>query len=216
MVHPSQRQSACNLIHYLAVRSHDIRSLQDRLHKYGLSSLASSESHIRSQLLAILRRLNVSVTRDAEVTYKNSKKILRSRSNELFGQAEKWKVPSIMVTLDSAHANSYPAVKRLLQSGMNIARINCSHDDKKMWKRMIEYVGKASIVTGLPCKIYMDLPGPKIRTYIPAKKKKKAKIKVEQGQIIYLAESLLADKKKEVIGCTLPVVIAQLKKEIVY
>ena len=212
LVHPSQQESASNLIHYLTLRSHDIRSIQDKLHKYGLSSLASSESHIRSQLLAILSRLNVPITKDAGVTYKSSRKILRSRSEQLFGQAEKWKVPSIMVTLDSVHANGYVAVKSLLQSGMNIARINCSHDDKDMWTRMVEHVRKASIITGSPCKIYMDLPGPKIRTHIPAKKKKKARIKVKEGETIYLAEKMNADRKNGIIGCTLPGITGQLQK----
>jgi pyruvate kinase len=211
-VHPSQQQSASNLIHYLTLRTHDIRTLQDRLHKYGLSSLASSESHIRSQLLAILRRLNIDVTKDAEVTYKSSRKTLRARSCQLFGQAEKWKIPSIMVTLDSAHADNYAAVKSLLQSGMNIARINCSHDDKKTWMRLIEHVRKASIISGSPCKIYMDLPGPKIRTYIPGKKKKSTRIKVQEGQILYLSEKGIANKKKGIIGCTLPGITTQLRK----
>ena len=55
-LHRNQKISARNLIRYLALRSQDIRSLQDRLHIYGLSSLASSESHIRHQIQAILER----------------------------------------------------------------------------------------------------------------------------------------------------------------
>ena len=117
-----------------------------------------------------------------------------------------------MVTFDSSFANDYPTVKNLLQSGMNIARINCSHDDKATWRKMIEHVKKAGIVTGMPCKIYMDLPGPKIRTYLPPKKKKVPKLKVREGQIIYLSEKKMANKKKSIIGCTLPGVTTQLQK----
>ncbi|MFN5478067.1 MAG: hypothetical protein ACK484_15855, partial [Sphingobacteriales bacterium] len=46
-VHPLQQNAARNLIHYLTLRNKDIRNLQDQLHIYGLSSLASAESHIR-------------------------------------------------------------------------------------------------------------------------------------------------------------------------
>lgn len=49
-IHPDQQLSATNLLQYLTLRSEDIRSLQDRLHVLGLSSLASSESHILRQI----------------------------------------------------------------------------------------------------------------------------------------------------------------------
>jgi pyruvate kinase len=209
--HPSQYQSACNLLHYLALRSNDIRRLQVKLHKSGLSSLASSESHIRSQLQAILKRLNVTTDREPELSYKSSRKLSRQKSVQLFGAGREPKIPSIMVTFDTNHADDYPAVKNLLESGMNIARINCSHDDESIWIRMIEHVRTASTVTGLPCKIYMDLPGPKIRTFLPGNKKKKTKLKVNEGDVIYLAEKWLASKKNLVIGCSMPGIIPQLQ-----
>lgn len=56
-LHPEQRVAARNMIHYLSLRNEDIRELQDLLHIHGLSSLASSESHIHRQLQAILERL---------------------------------------------------------------------------------------------------------------------------------------------------------------
>ena len=55
-IHPKQRQAAKNLLYYLTLRNVDIRELQDKLHIAGLSSLASSESHIHSQLQSILQR----------------------------------------------------------------------------------------------------------------------------------------------------------------
>lgn len=48
-LHETQQKSATNLIQYLALRNEDIRVLQDKLHQAGLSSLASSESHILKQ-----------------------------------------------------------------------------------------------------------------------------------------------------------------------
>lgn len=56
-IHPSQMLAANNLLHYIVLRNEDIRDLQYLLHVNGLSSLASSESHIQSQLQAILQRL---------------------------------------------------------------------------------------------------------------------------------------------------------------
>jgi pyruvate kinase len=210
-VHASQYASASNLLHYLLLRSKDIRPLQDILHEHGLSSLASSESHIRSQLLAILGRLG-DATHDAHVlSFKESKKLIKNRSEELFGPGNA-DIPFIMVTFDSSYAEDYSAVQRLLESGMNIARINCSHDNADTWLKMIEHVRQASDSTGLPCKIYMDLAGPKIRTYIPAKEEKKGKIEVKPGDIIYLSEKELANKKKSIVGCTLSGITAQLEK----
>jgi len=86
-----------------------------------------------------------------------------------------------MVTFDNSYADDYGAVKDLLESGMSIARINCSHDDASTWLKMIEHVKMASVGTGLRCKVYMDLAGPKIRTFLPRKGAKKAKLRVDEG-----------------------------------
>jgi len=51
-----------------------------------------------------------------------------------------------------------------LVSGMEIARINCSHDNPQVWTNMIDAIYKAKKQSGKDCKIYMDLSGPKIRT----------------------------------------------------
>ena len=54
---PDRRQSAENLFHYLALRSEDIRPLQDRLARLGLSSLGRSESHVLATIKAVLNHL---------------------------------------------------------------------------------------------------------------------------------------------------------------
>lgn len=213
-VRPSQFKSACNLLHYLALRNNDIRGLQDKLHEYGLSSLASSESHIRSQLSAILNRVDTVIEEEADITYDSSKELVNQKSTDLFGSRNETGIPFIMVTFDSSYADDYQTVKNLLESGMSIARINCSHDNKTTWLRMVEQVRKASADTGISCKIYMDLPGAKIRTYLPQKeekKERKPRIKVQKGDTIYLSEKHLANKKKRIIGCTLSGIATQLK-----
>lgn len=208
-VHPSNYQNACNLVDYLLLRSLDIRELQEHLHAAGLSSLASAESHIRGQLLSILQRLGTNVTvPDTLFDYKSSKESLQKKSADLFGRRNNEQVPYIMVTFDSKYAVNYAAVKNLLQSGMNIARINCAHDDEKTWFRMIQYIKRASKTTGLRCKIYMDLAGPKIRTVLLGKQK----LKVQEGQLVYLTdERHLKKNAKDTVGCTIPRIAKQLK-----
>ena len=52
-VHPNYRESARNLLHYLALRRRDLRPLQLRLAKLGLSSLGRAESHVLSAVDAV-------------------------------------------------------------------------------------------------------------------------------------------------------------------
>ena len=52
---PSMRESAFNLVHYLAVRRHDVRALQDELARLGLSSLGRMEAHVMASLHAVLK-----------------------------------------------------------------------------------------------------------------------------------------------------------------
>ncbi|MFZ1327556.1 MAG: pyruvate kinase [Chitinophagaceae bacterium] len=206
-VHPSNQANAVNLLHYLSLRSLDIRELQDALHAAGLSSMASSESHIRGQLLAIMQRLGREVQIPEKVfRYETGKKSLAKKSTVLFGKKQTEAVPYLMITFDTGLADDYAKVKNLLQSGMNIARINCAHDDESAWFRMIQHIKRASKITGLGCKIYMDLAGPKIRTVL----KDKEKLKVEEGQIIYLSDEANMEDDKLTVGCTVTGIAEQL------
>lgn len=206
-VHSANQMTAINLLHYLALRSLDIRELQDTLHAYGLSSMASSESHIRGQLLAISQRLGEEKEIPGNVfSYETSKQSQIKKSTDLFGIKQTESVPYIMVTFESGLADDYAKVKNLLQSGMNVARINCAHDDESTWFRMIQHIKRASRITGISCKIYMDLAGPKIRTVI----KEKGKLKVEEGQSIYLSDETNMADDKLTVGCTIPGIAEQL------
>ncbi len=57
-VHASQRESAVNLLHYVALRSRDLRALQMQLARAGLSSLGRAESHVLSAVDAVLAVLH--------------------------------------------------------------------------------------------------------------------------------------------------------------
>ena len=51
---PVRRESLRNLLHYLAVRRHDVRDVQYALARLGLSSLGRMESHVLASLNAVL------------------------------------------------------------------------------------------------------------------------------------------------------------------
>ena len=57
-VSPHYRQSARNLIHYLTLRTHDLRAMQEKLAWLGLSSLGQSESHVLANLDKVIGVLN--------------------------------------------------------------------------------------------------------------------------------------------------------------
>lgn len=60
-IHKDHQASAGNLLHYLALRRHDIRKLQERLASMGLSSLGRTEGHALGGLrtvVGVLSRLN--------------------------------------------------------------------------------------------------------------------------------------------------------------
>lgn len=205
-IHSSNKGAAVNLLHYLVLRSLDIRELQDNLHAWGLSSMASAESHIRGQLLSILQRIGNRREFPSDIfNYEKSKESLHQRSLALFGKNPN-AGPCIMVTFDTSLADDYDKVKNLLQSGMNVARINCAHDDENTWFRMIQHIKRATKITGLNCKIYMDLAGPKIRTVL----KGKEKVKVEEGQTLYLSDIENLNDERVTIGCTVPGIAEQL------
>ncbi len=87
-IHSKQQPAAKNLLHYLTLRNEDIRELQDWLHIHGLSSLASSESHIHRQLQAILQRLGNSYPAGQldPCTYAYNQQQIVYKSQLLFGK----------------------------------------------------------------------------------------------------------------------------------
>ena len=214
-IHPEQRQAAKNLLHYLTLRNEDIRELQDKLHVAGLSSLASSESHIHNQLQSILQWLGKEYDKEEleSCDYSFSRKEINNKSKLLFGEKKDAVIPYIMVTFDSSFAENYGVIKTLLQNGMNVARINCAHDDEATWSRMVHLLKRACQRTGLSCKIYMDLAGPKIRTRLLKGGNKKDRLKVKEGELVWLAEN--ADGFSDgdlVISPNEPGIIANLQK----
>ncbi|MDM7323017.1 MAG: pyruvate kinase, partial [Gammaproteobacteria bacterium] len=89
---------------------------------------------------------------------------LRENARNLLGETRDGREVRIMVTLPSEAASDPELIPALLKAGMDIARINCAHDDTKTWLTMIEQVRTAALAQGRECRIQADLAGPKSRT----------------------------------------------------
>ncbi|MCC5928156.1 MAG: hypothetical protein JJU28_02820 [Cyclobacteriaceae bacterium] len=169
-VHDDYKQSAINLVHYLALRSFDLREIQKRLGNLGMSRLAKAESHVMASLIAIRHALLALIGKNSKnrpiphISIKRGQKIIRKRNKELFGYKTKQRSVRIMVTQPSEAASDFDLVYHAMLAGMNTVRINCAHDEPDNWLGMITHTRKAIEKIGRQCKITMDLGGPKIRT----------------------------------------------------
>jgi pyruvate kinase len=167
-----RRASARNLLHYLALRGRDHRSLQESLASMGLSSLGRAEGHIQHNVLLLLKHLNHIVRRswappagaELVVTRHDSARLLDRRASRLLGEKPTGRSTRIMVTMPSEAALDFPLLRDLVDGGMNSMRINCAHDGPDVWEKMIENLRRAEKETGRRCTVAMDLGGPKIRT----------------------------------------------------
>jgi pyruvate kinase len=172
-IHPSQGLSAANLLHYLALRQHDVRQLQEQLASLGLSSLGRAESHVLATLDSVIRILYRLTDTDREplpertgslIRFSDGKALLERHTEALLGPKPPHRSVRIMVTMPVEAADDYLLVRDILAAGMDCMRINCAHDGEEQWGRMIANLRRAEQETGRPCRVLMDLGGPKLRT----------------------------------------------------
>jgi len=171
-LHGAHSRSARNLLHYLALRQHDLRALQERLSSLGLSSLGRAESHVLASLEAVLEMLTriagrvweATATAGPQIGFDEGRVLLKKHTESLLGAKPPSRDVRIMVTLPSEAADNYDLVRDLLANGMDLARINCAYDDAHAWTRMIRNLEKARHETNRECRVIMDLAGPKLRT----------------------------------------------------
>jgi pyruvate kinase len=170
---PQHRQeSARNLLHYLALRSRDLRMLQQALALHGLSSLGRAESHAIgtvTAVLAIVRRLRGEYAHrdDRAVSALPSaaqRDLLELNATDLLGRPPAGRDVRIMVTMPGEAADDPQLIRELLLSGMDCMRINAAHDDMTAWDRMLRHLDDARAATGRACRVVIDVAGPKIRT----------------------------------------------------
>lgn len=172
-IHPIHQDSARNLLHYLSLRTVNLREIQAQLSELGLSSLGHSEGYTLSNLEQVLRLLallegrafvpSMHLPQNAS-SYALAKSSLQQHKRLLFGPSHRSNHCRIMVTLPSEAASDPTLIRSLLEAGMDLVRINCSHDEEGAWLRMIEHVREQSAALRRSCPIYMDLAGPKLRT----------------------------------------------------
>lgn len=164
--------SALNLAEYLALRRHDLRSLQAALIPWGLSSLGRIEGRVMPNLDAVIATLEVICGSKSDRHFQRppiefffeGDRLLQQHTEELFGESSPHRRVRIMVTLDTEAATNYALVRSFIQRGANCMRINCAHDTPEIWQGAIDNIRCAERETGTLCKIMMDLGGPKIRT----------------------------------------------------
>ena len=171
-VYSGNLQSARNLVHYMSLRRHDIRELQEDLGRLALSSLGRLESHVMATLDALMallykladKKWHGPAIEETFAEFDSGSALLKKHAVESLGEAPGNRNVRIMVTMPSEAANDPNLVRNFLSRGMNIMRINCAHDSAAEWLRMVENLRAAQKETGKTCKISFDLAGPKLRT----------------------------------------------------
>lgn len=210
--------SGLNFAQYLALRRRDLRPMQAVLSPWGLSSLGRIEAHVQPNLDAVITTLaDIAHSRKSNLPkrprptqFLRGDRILERNTTEVFGAGSAGRRVRVMVTLPSEAARDYRLVRDLIDHGMNIARINCAHDDADAWESMVAYVRRAEREANTTCKIAMDLGGPKSRT---------ADLRKPKAGVVYKGDTVLMTAGKPpkkhgetaALRCTLTDALGQLK-----
>ena len=203
-----------NLSHYVALREHDLADLQRRLAARGLSSLGRSESHVAQALdalVATLKRLTgeTSAPYPSPVLALAGAAELEAEADRLFGERQRGgPLARVMATLPTEAATEPEFVSNLVNAGMDCARINCAHDDPETWGQMVARVRAAAARLERPCRVLMDIAGPKCRIL---RVKAPPKTRLLRGDRLVLVDEL-RERIKEPIAFSLnfPELVDQL------
>lgn len=169
---PTHFVGARNLVHYTTLRTSDRRGLQGNLESLGATRLSTAEPAVKARLQAAHNVVSALDGRSPQFAEEDvadaivgADELLEQHTEALFGaEALPGDSSYIMVTLPIEAAYDQELIARLVDSGMELARINCAHDGPEVWKRMIDNVRAAGEAAGRYIPISMDLAGPKIRT----------------------------------------------------
>jgi pyruvate kinase len=163
-------EALVNLAHYMAVRTIDLRPLQRELMALGLSSLGRLESRVLPTLDAVINALSAINGQAAALPQPSvhdffaGEARLVAASDRLFGAPPAHRRGRIMVTIPGEAASNPGLLMDLAQSGMDIARINCAHDNADVWRILASEIRNIGTKIGRTITINMDIAGPKIRT----------------------------------------------------
>ena len=157
---------AVNLLHYLALRQCDVRDLQRALAGRGLSSLGRAESHVLATIDAVLDRLGAparGAVPDAP-SFNSSNELIAAHNAAALGPLPASGPVRLMVTVPSEAADDRGVIRDLVDAGMDLARINCAHDNAAAWRAMAAAVRAEGERVGRTIRVAFDLAGPKLRT----------------------------------------------------
>jgi pyruvate kinase len=211
------RPSAKNLAAYISLRHHDIRPLQRKLARFGLSSLGRLESRVGPTLDAVMASLGAlsgsrkKAAHPSTASFFAGERRLASQARAIFGPVSHESGVALLITCPSEAADDPQFMMELAKRQVEAVRINCAHDDADAWERMVGHLRAACAETGHPMKVFMDLAGPKIRTGEVQDDKK-----VRLGDLLAIAavgdlSTIACDDADAALECTLPEVFGAAK-----
>lgn len=169
---PRHRRSAINLSHYLGLRKQDIHRLQLELAALGLSSLGRSEGHVRDTLMRLCAWIEgrhaeaMAPAAEGRLGWALSEATLHANARALFGAKPKDRHVYIMVTAPEAAQATVAWADALLDAGANLLRINGAHEGPDGWAAIVRVFRARAERKGVPVRVFVDLPGPKLRVDI--------------------------------------------------
>ncbi len=217
-VSDNHTKGARNLLHYVALRRHDLHTTQIELAEMGLSSLGRCESWSLPNIDAVLCILRILadpehasydiLTQERGTSFQEGRNRIDFNAEQLLGPAPERRV-RIMVTMPGAAADDYLLVRSLLAGGMDCMRINTAHDNPEIWRKMIDQLRRARLELDRPCRVCMDLAGPNPRTRLF--KGFDTSRKFMPGDRFRLVTKPTGLDDLAEIGCSCPEIIADLK-----
>ncbi len=210
--------SALNLAYYIALRHHELRELQLELMPWGLSSLGRCEARVLENLDAVIATV-ARLGRGPEEPpgwpttsdYYRGHELLREQTDAALGPTPPKRQVRIMVTLPSEAATQYELVRELVVRGMDIARINCAHDGGEAWTRMSAHVRRAAAEAGRPCRVCMDICGPRSRTGWVMAPDESTRLRVGDRIVMTDGPSVPADEHPVQFECSLREAVDQVE-----
>lgn len=165
-VDPLRLAGATNLLHYVALRSTDLRPLQARLVARGLAPLVDAGPAVLPALETLLIALRALAGRSAPSVAISPVNLdpAATHADALFGPAPPGRRCRIMVTAPAEAADDPGLLQALSEAGLDCLRVNCARDSAPVWRRTLDNLQAAVRATGRPCRVLMDLTGPKLRT----------------------------------------------------
>ncbi|KAL6508341.1 hypothetical protein OROHE_021883 [Orobanche hederae] len=184
MCHRNYSASATNLLHYLALKSLDTEQIKEELSSIGLMKLETVNTHVLSSLLACIQMLissksdslGINISSEGHPLHKSldnkisdleTKAMMKrasSNRNQLLGTLQGPRTAHIMVTVGHEVVENDAHITDLINSGTTTFRINCAHGNPEIWSKIISTIKKSARLLEKPCRVLMDLAGPKLRT----------------------------------------------------